>query len=270
MAKLTLKPVLTAIFAVGLGLCTSPAARADTVELVYVVEVAGSTIMKAAYATTINGGSFESVVSGKTSGISNMFTGYRMNLSANGHFADGIFRPEIYENDRKKKGKKAKSTGLTWLADGAVTVGSANGVESPPPAVAAVIGKSTSDPLTAILKMANNQSEKPCSGKYRVYDGKDVYDLALSFRKSVTLASASNSKAMECKLTWTPVAGVAVDKGETDVEVYSVVLAPMQLASGTVLHLPVRMVGKTKGLSVVISTAAVAVDGQAVSAELSN
>lgn len=252
--------------AAGLGLASAVPAQAGSIELGYVVEVAGTTMMKAAYRTEINGGSFESSLFGKTEGVTSMFSGYKMNLSASGRVAGNSFLPAAYENDRKKKGKKAKSTGLTWQPDGSVTVGTAQGVKPPPAAVASAIGASTSDPLTAILKMANNQSKKPCSGKFRVYDGKDVFDLSLSFSKTIALGNASG---LDCKLTWTPVAGVAVDKGETDVESYGLVLAPVRVGDD-IMHLPVRITGSTKGLSIVVSSSVIKVDGQAVKAGLSN
>lgn len=239
----------------------STAVRAgNVIELGYVVDVAGSTVLKASYRAEISDGSFEASLFGKTSGVSNMFTGYKMNLSASGTVDGERFIPGVYGNDRKKKGKKAKSTDVTWQPGGGVTVSYSGEVQPPPSAVASALGKSTSDPLTAILKMANSQQDKPCSGKYRVYDGKDVFDLALAFRKDA-------GNAMECKLTWTPVAGVAVDKGDTEVETYALTLGPVQLSSGKVLHVPLQVVGKTKGMTVTVSAASVSVDGQQVSAQ---
>lgn len=242
--------------------------QAGSIEMGYVVEMAGATLMKATYRAEINGGSFESSLFGKTEGVSNMFSGYKMNLQAEGRIVKDAFLPVSYDNDRKKKGKKAKSTGLDWRADGSVTVGTAQGTSAPPADVAAAISNTTSDPLTAILKMANGQGKKPCSGKYRVYDGKDVFDLTLSFRKTVALANSPNA-GLDCKLTWTPVAGVAVNKGENEAESYGLVLAPVAVGS-EVMHLPIRITGKSKGLAVVVSSSVIKVDGQVVNASLSN
>lgn len=267
MAKRLVPALLLATLAAGIAAATP--SRADSIELGYVVEVAGATLMKAAYRTEITGDSFESTLFGKTEGMSNMFSGYKMNLSANGRVEGRTFVPVTYENDRKKKGKKAKSTGLAWLTDGSVTVGTAQGVKSPPASVAASLGGSASDPLTAILKMANGQSKAPCSGRFRVFDGKDVFDLALTFRKTVALAGTASGSGLDCKLTWTPIAGVAVDRGENGVETYGLVLAPIPVA-GTVMHLPVRITGKSNGLPVVVSSSVIKVDGQVVNAGLSN
>ena len=49
----------------------------NVIELGYVVDVAGSTVLKASYRAEISDGSFEASLFGKTSGVSNMFTGYK-------------------------------------------------------------------------------------------------------------------------------------------------------------------------------------------------
>lgn len=270
MSPVSRKKPLIAGFALAalVAAMAAPATAGNVLDIGYVVDVAGSTVLKASYHADIGANAFEASLFGKTSGVSNMFSGYKMNLSATGRIAGANFLPGVYGNDRKKKGKKAKSTDVTWQQGGDVTVSYSGDVQPPPVAVAAAIGKAASDPLTAILRMANGQQSKPCSGKYRVYDGKDVFDLALAFRKTITLASASGQEGLECKLTWTPVAGVAVDRGETEVEAYALTLAPVQLASGKVLHVPLQVVGKTKGMTVTVSAASVTVDGQAVNPQI--
>jgi hypothetical protein len=46
-------------------------------------------------------------------------------------------------------------------------------------------------------------------------------------------------------------------------------LAPMQLPSGRVMHVPLQIVGKTKGMTVTVSAASVTIDGQDVDAKIS-
>ena len=68
-----------------MAFAATPAALAGNVlELGYVVDVAGSTVLKANYRADIGGDSFEASLNGKTSGISNFFSGYKMNQSAAG------------------------------------------------------------------------------------------------------------------------------------------------------------------------------------------
>jgi hypothetical protein len=271
MAYLKTHDLLAAgLVAGGMAFAATPAALAGNVlELGYVVDVAGSTVLKANYRADIGGDSFEASLNGKTSGISNFFSGYKMNQSAAGKVVGADFIPGVFENDRKKKGKKAKSTDISWQADGGVMVARSGDMGPPPPAIAQVLGNSTSDPLTAILRMTHAQDAKPCSGKFRVYDGKDVYDLSLSFRKKIALTPATLGEGVECKLTWTPVAGNAVEHGDTDADSYTLSLAPMQLPSGRVMHVPLQIVGKTKGMTVTVSAASVTIDGQDVDAKIS-
>lgn len=271
MALPLLKPFrLPALVAVAaLAAVPSVAQAGSVVDVTYVVDVAGATVLKAQYRTEVNANAFESAFSGKTSGVSNMFAGYKMSLSATGRIADGKFLPGLYANDRKKKGKKAKTTDISWSSGGEVSAAYADEPTPLPAAVVSALGKASSDPLTTILKMANNQKAKPCSGKYRVFDGKDVFDLSLAFQKNITLASNDNGAGLQCTLTWTPVAGVAVDRGETDVESYALSLVPVKLSSGKIMHMPTQVVGRNKGMTVTISAAAMSVDGQPVNTQVS-
>ncbi len=104
--------------------------------------------------------------------------------------------------------------------------------------------------------MANSQQDKPCSGSFRAYDGKDVFDLSLSPDKP-------EGKKIKCKLTWTPVAGEAIKKGEKQ-ESYGMAIAPVQLASGRVLHVPMQITGRSNGLKVTVTVSSVTVDGREI------
>ena len=234
-----------------------PAFAGSQIELAYVVDVAGATVLKARYMADIGDASFETSLSGKSSGMTSYFSEYKLDLSATGRIEGAKFIPGVYENDRKKSGKKKRSTDVVWQSDGSVMITRAGETEAPPPAVAAKLGNSASDPLTALLKLANSQQDKPCSGKFRVYDGKDVFDLTLASRKGA-------DSPMDCVLTWVPVAGASYEKGETDPESYGLRLAPLQLPTGNLLHIPMQITGKSKGLKVTVSVAAVSVNGQAL------
>lgn len=242
-----------------LALCVAAPSRAsagNSIELAYSVEIAGATVLKARYRADIGDDRYEASLSGKTSGVSSVFSGYKMELSANGKVEQGSFRTELYENDRKKTGKKKKSTDIVWQPDGKVTINRGGELENVPAPVAASLGNAATDPLTAVLKMANSQQDKPCSGKFRAYDGKDVFDLSLSPDK------AEDNK-IRCRLTWIPVAGDAADKGEKE-ESYGLTLSPVQLTSGRTLHIPSQITGKSNGLKVVVSVSSVTVDGREI------
>ncbi|MBL8790362.1 MAG: DUF3108 domain-containing protein [Rhizobiales bacterium] len=256
MARIPLHTLVAGFSVATLAAAAVPqAAQAgNLLELAYVVDVAGATVLRANYRADIGAERYEATLSGKTSGMSTVFSGYKMNLSANGKVDTTGFRSVLYENDRKKSGKKKKSTDVLWQPDGTVTINKEGENQAVPQKIAATLGDAASDPLTAVLKMANSQKDKPCSGKFRVYDGKDVFDLSL------TLDKAKEQK-IKCQLTWTPIAGDAVEKGEK-AESYALSLAPITLSSGLTLHVPLQIVGKSNGLTVTVSAASVNVDGR--------
>ncbi len=244
-----------------------------TVDVRYDVEVAGTRIMKASFSATIDAGQYSSSLDGKTTGVSNLFSKYKTNMTAEGLVRDNAFIPGTFGNDRKKNSKKSRSTDLTWSGNGKVLVETGDGTEEPEGPVAKALGRNAADPLTTILRLANTQADKPCSGSFRVFDGRDVYDLALSFRKQVVLASASTegNSGFDCKLTYTPIAGRAFDKGETEIETYGVVLAPLTMRGlRHHIYLPIQITGKSSGLSAVVSATSVTVDGQELNIALGN
>lgn len=257
MASKPLNHILAGSLAAAALAFSHPASAGDQIDLAYVVEMAGATVMKARYHADIGADSFATSLSGKSSGMTSYFSEYKMNLSATGRVDGAQFIPGVFENDRKKTGKKKRSTDIVWQPDGTVTITRGSETEAPPPKVAASLGNTASDPLTALLKMANSQKDKPCSGKFRVFDGKDVFDLSLAGRSGAT-------SAHDCVLTWLPIAGADFDEGETDPESYGLRLAPLQLPAGKVIHIPMQITGKSKGLKVTVSAAAVTLNGQAL------
>jgi hypothetical protein len=118
-----------------------------------------------------------------------------------------------------------------------------------------------------VLKIASTQSRKPCFGTFRIYDGKDVFDLSLSFKKKITLASSPGLPGLDCRLTSTPVAGKDVRNGDTEPQSYGLTLTPIT-AAGQTLYIPVRITGSTKGVGVTVSASYLKVDGKSVSAML--
>lgn len=254
MARKTFRICLATATLAGLP-ALAMAQSANTIELSYTVDMAGATVLKADYRVDIGDDSFAASLSGKTSGVTSVFSSYKMNLSATGKIAGSDFLPGLYENDRKKSGKKKKSTDVMWRPDGSVAISRSGEVEAPPATVASTLNPSAADPLTAVLRMANSQGSKPCSGKYRVYDGKDVYDLTLAPRKG-------EGDGIHCKLTWIPVAGNDFDEGDTEPESYALKLSPVVLSTGRVMHVPMQLVGKSKGVTFTVSADTVSVNGQ--------
>lgn len=73
------------------------------------------------------------------------------------------------------------------------------------------------DPLSAILAMTRTEGDNPCAKKLSIFDGKQRFDLAFSFRRQESLGVAANGEevmGIVCKVKYTPVAGYR-DTSET-------------------------------------------------------
>lgn len=71
--------------------------------------------------------------------------------------------------------------------------------------------KDVFDPMTALLAMARGSAANPCGRRIPIFDGKQRFDLVLSFRRQVRIAEAKPSGEPSigyvCRVKYTPVAG---------------------------------------------------------------
>ncbi|MFO1035020.1 MAG: DUF3108 domain-containing protein [Hyphomicrobiales bacterium] len=239
----------------------APAEAGSAVVAQYKVEAANTTILRALYQANIDGNSFTSSLSGKTAGISNFLKGVRLEMSAAGQMTGDGFLPGNFQNMKKKKHKDARTTGINWAADGTVKVITDKGAQPLPDGVAKALGKPSADPLTAILNIATMSAAKPCTGKLRVYDGKDVYDLGLALGAQVKLGGGK-ADGFRCTITYTPIAGRSFDQGEKDVDSYQAVFVPVVLnGASSPAYFPVQLVGKTMGVTYTVQAQSLTVDG---------
>jgi Protein of unknown function (DUF3108) len=255
---MTRQTILSALL---VGTLATGAQASNVIKANYVVEAAGTTVMRADYTAELGENGFSSSLSGKTAGISNMLKGAKVDMQASGGFDGGTFTPGNFQNTKKKKHKDAKSTGLNWTDSGTVALITDDGPKALPDGVQNALSKPSSDPLTAILNMTHMGAAKPCTGKHRIYDGKDVYDLSLAFKKLVTVGE-NKQTAMKCRVTYTPVAGKSFDAGERDVDGYDAVFVPLTLGDKQPRYFPVELVGRTMGVTYTIRAQSLEIDGQ--------
>jgi hypothetical protein len=70
--------------------------------------------------------------------------------------------------------------------------------------------KNAIDPLSAILALTRVEGDNPCARKLAIFDGKQRFDLALSFRRHETIGTGPSGEpqtAIVCKVKYAPVAG---------------------------------------------------------------
>lgn len=94
-------------------------------------------------------------------------------------------------------------TGLTVLPD-----------EPTPPDVKPLTAehiKGVADPLSAVLALVKVGGPNPCDRKVSIFDGKQRFDLVLSYRKQVPISEAQPSgqpsQGIVCKVKYVPIAG---------------------------------------------------------------
>jgi Protein of unknown function (DUF3108) len=229
-------------------LSTGFAMAADTVSVDYDVSLGGSRIMKASYSAQFDEATYTANFSAKTVGVSKVFSKVKLNLSVNGRFTKNGLQPVQYGYFRKKN-DKTKERNLQFNGDGSLkTEGS--GYEEP---ILAALKKNITDPLSMLLKVS--RSDKPCSGKHRSFDGRDVFDISLS-------PVSSDNGRLVCKLVYKPVAGGDVDDGETEAVIYGITLAPTKTAQ---TYVTISVSGSSKGVPFSVDATSVSVNGTALS-----
>ena len=231
----------------GLMLLATTAQAADVISVNYDISFGGTRVMKADYSATLDERSYSANLEAKTVGVSKWFSKIKLNMSASGGLSESGVTPANYSYSRKKNDKR-KQRVLTFAPGGALVT---DGGDYDAAILAAVAGK-VMDPLSMLLKVA--RSGKPCSGKHRAFDGRDVFDLSLS--------GATGTGTVTCKIVYTPVAGADVEDGETDVTRYEITFAPMGDNKG---YVPVRLTGSSKGVGFEASANSVTVNGQPLS-----
>lgn len=224
------------------------ALAAETVAVDYDVSLGGTRIMKANYSAQFDDDSYAANLSAKTVGVSKVFSKIKLNLSASGRLTKNGLIPVQYGYFRKKN-DKTKERNLQFNGDGSLKTDGA-GYEQP---ILAAVKKNIMDPLSMLLKIS--RSDKPCSGKHRSFDGRDVFDISLS------TVDTENGRLV-CKLVYQPVAGGDVDDGETQPVTYSLTLAPTNTAQS---YVTVSVSGSSKGVPFSVDARSVSVNGAALS-----
>jgi hypothetical protein len=232
----------------GMVFAVSAATAADTIAIDYDVSLGGSRIMKANYAAQLDDKTYTANFSAKTVGVSKVFSKIKLNLSANGQFTKTGLLPVQYGYFRKKN-DKTKERGLQFNGDGTLKTEGA-GYEEP---ILAAVKKNVMDPLSMLLKIS--RLDKPCSGKHRAFDGRDVFDVSLS-------TISEDDGRLNCKLVYKPIAGGDVDDGETSPVIYTITLARTNTAQS---YVTVAVSGSTKGVPFSVDARSVTVNGAGLS-----
>jgi hypothetical protein len=67
--------------------------------------------------------------------------------------------------------------------------------------------KGVLDPLTAIMALTHVDGGSPCGGKVAIFDGKQRFDLELSYRRQAPIGESRTDMAIVCRVKYVPIAG---------------------------------------------------------------
>ena len=231
-------------------LASGAQARAEPVSAVsaaYNIDVGPLTMTVVKYGLDLREGAMRSRAQIKSHGISRVFAEYTAKVEGESRASGPAIAPVSFHLVRERD-EKTREARLSWKDDGIDYAPQ----EKKPERRARIenaLNAEVADPLTAVLRIGT-AGETPCPSVQQIFDGRDVYELALTGkgRGEMTGDRGYRGEVMRCEVSWTPIAGRAAERNEPR-ESYDVAFAPIgQLPSGRTLWLPVSLSGKLKGL----------------------
>ena len=146
----------------------------------------------------------------RAGGIVGWFVDYNLFLDVEGAVtADGL-RPRTY-NSFNDDGNKNRRVDVTYSADDVVTVAEPRFGSMGEPAANLEQRLEGIDPISAIMSMGLSigaTPDNPCGDPLQVYDGKQRYDLVLTYNQSRTMQTpAWNGPAIQCDIDYVEIAG---------------------------------------------------------------
>lgn len=181
------------------------------VEAVYRVSFSGIDLGDFKFQSTVEGSSYSLSGNAELSHLFGLFN-FSSILRSAGNVASETPRPLGYTFDFRTNGRGG-SIRMNF-ADGAVAGLTTVPPSSPTPGAVPVREqhlKDVVDPLTAVMVLSRGKASNPCGRKIRVFDGKQRFDLLLSFRRQQRIAelqpSGQPSIVYVCRVRYIPIAG---------------------------------------------------------------
>jgi hypothetical protein len=199
----------------------------------------------------IGPGAYAVRATAKSEGMSGWFGGYTLDAQSNGSVTEAGTVPRRYDVTNKD-GRSNRRLLVDYLpAEVRVLAQPAFGDFGHPPAAPAQRLEGM-DPLSAIVNLslgAGATAENPCGGPIRIFDGKQRYDVKLSFAGRLAYNSAPyKGPAIKCAAQYVEIAGFRAKdekqraKEAGNIEWANIILA--DLPGG--LHPPIKIEARTK------------------------
>ena len=243
-----MRKTVHAVLALGLLGLTAGNAVAGQVAVTYKVDVGPMTLTTIRFVLDVSDDAVNGKARIKSGGVANLFAEYSAVAEARTMINGGAPQPVSFHLVRERDNDIRKAS-LSWTTDGSITYEP----QSPKPerreSIARALSSGVTDPITAVLRIGT-AGDTPCPSVHEVFDGRDVFELALTDKGSGKVSSdvAYRGTAQRCDVRWTPLAGRAKERNVPG-DSYDVAFAPVgRLPSGQQLWLPVELSGSLKGM----------------------
>lgn len=217
------------------------------IELKYDVLGIGFSLLSANFDITLQRNSYKATSVIKTEGIAGLIMQSRWDSVSEGRITRRGLRPTRFRTDvSTSRGRGAVH--VKWEKNSYLISANPAIKKDRRAGLNAKLGPNLPDPLSALVTTALFSGKKPCTGKRRVFDGRQIYDISFTYDKAVTIRNGRSysGPAHKCKIKHTPVAGqpareLANERKSPSAPHY-VWLAPVRLAGkGPRVLIPVRI-----------------------------
>ena len=181
------------------------------VQALYRVEFNGFDIGTFEFEAAVTGQSYTLKADAKLSALLGAFK-WRGTTQSSGIIAADTPRPASYHFDFDGTARTG-SVKMSFRGDSVTSLAHAPPY-TPPPATVPVREpqlKGVLDPLSAVMALSRTGDENPCGRKLSIFDGKQRFDLALSYHRQEAIAEARPSGqpgvAFVCRVRYLPIAG---------------------------------------------------------------
>ena len=178
------------------------------VELGYTVFGIGFAVLSADFRIQLSRSRYKVVSRIKTEGIAGLILQSRWDVVSEGRITPSGLTPIRYRSDiSTNQGRGAVSVtrkGGKYLISAVPKVRADRR-----PLLAKKLRPNFPDPLSALISVSMYNTRPPCTGRQRVFDGRQIFDLSFKFEAAVTIKEGAqySGPAYRCRVKHTPIAG---------------------------------------------------------------
>jgi hypothetical protein len=239
-----------AAFTTVMALGQAAHAQGQPIELRYDLYMAGLKVYEVGFAGEVSDKGYRTSVEMRPKGIGSIFTDDETDMRTSGTLAGGKPKPVSFQmrlNDRRYA--------VAWSGDAPTRTDRSEPLsDNKEKQVNAALTGPLADPLTAVMRLAVSDAAASCSMSQRVYNGKEVYEFALSPAGTANVEGkgAYVGPAKRCKLAYRTIAGFSnktMRRNRESPPDITLLIAPVKAAGGKPLMVIVGASGTINGRS---------------------